>query len=138
MLNKILLLICSVAMATTSFAQKKFSKESFELIQLNDNGNTIKVPAQRTEIRFDYKGKAINGNVGCNNFFGKLTMPKHHNKKGNIQIEAIGSTKMYCDNMQIEDATFKLLKQADNFKRKGNKLLLRKGRKVLMELRRKG
>lgn len=135
-MKRFLWFLCLTA-ATTVTAQTKLSRETFQLVQLNDLGKKIVVPENKTEIRFDYKGKAINGNAGCNNFFGKLTINKPAKKKGKIKIEAIGSTKMFCDNMEIEDATFKLLKEVDNFKRKGDKLFLRNGRKVLVELRRK-
>lgn len=136
-MNKILLLVCFATISATCFAQKKLAKETFEIIKLNYNGKKLNVATNKTEIRFDYKGKAINGNAGCNNFFGKLTITEPEKKKGKIKINAIGSTKMFCDNMEVEDATFKLLKEVDNFKRKGDKFILRKGRKVLMELRRK-
>lgn len=45
---------------------------------------------------------------------------------------AVGSTKMYCENMKYEELYLSLLQNADRFEIKEGKLSLYKGKRLLL------
>ena len=55
--------------------------------------------------------KTINGSLSCNNFFGTVKI-----EKDNISFEKMGSTRMLCENMQIEDNFQKVLNSTKTYK----------------------
>jgi copper homeostasis protein (lipoprotein) len=66
----------------------------------------------------------INGNGGCNSFFGNYQL-----MEGNrIPFSKIGSTEMYCQDMDIEKQFFQGLEKADNYTMKNDTLSLNKAR----------
>lgn len=79
-------------------------------------------------IQFNSTDNKLNGNAPCNNFFGAFTS----DYVSSIQAMAVGSTRMYCDNMKFEDMFFTLLQNADRFAIEKNKLVLYKGKRLLL------
>jgi heat shock protein HslJ len=68
----------------------------------NKKSTQIVTPGLKTFINFQEDGN-LNGNAGCNNFFG----PFEATEKGNLSLkEAVGSTLMYCEDFMDEEATF--------------------------------
>lgn len=61
----------------------------------------------------------FSGFAGCNRMGGKIT-----NEKGKIHFGDIFSTKMYCENMEIEDKYLDALEKVTSFKVEGDKLFL--------------
>ena len=67
----------------------------------------------------------VNGNGGCNSFFGSYTL-----EDGNrIKFSQLGATQMACiSNAEIEPKFFKVLEMADNYNLKGDTLTLNRAR----------
>ena len=73
----------------------------------------------------------INGNAGCNNYFGTVNW----NKDGGLfSTKGIASTRMACPNMSTEDNFLKMLSQANKYKIKGDNLELYKDELLLLKL----
>ncbi len=71
-------------------------------------GEDVQSPIQNTTITAYFENGSINGNAGCNNYFGGYTVDGNE-----INIsKALGSTMMYCEPeevMQQEYSTWKCL-----------------------------
>lgn len=95
---------------------------STSVISLDDNNVTLK---------FDGPGK-ISGKGSCNSFFGSYKLDGSA-----LSFSEIGSTKMMCDNMQIETDYFAALKKIDKYEIKSGKLQLLASTAVLLIFRKK-
>lgn len=73
----------------------------------------------------------ITGNAGCNNYFGEAVLEA---KTGSFSAGKLGATKMFCDNMSVEDNFLKLLSEANKYVVNGNTLELYKDSLLLMKL----
>lgn len=72
----------------------------------------------------------ITGNGGCNSYFGELSLDP---TAGNFSARNMGSTKMACDNMEVESNFFSMLNEATKYVVKGNTLELYKGNLLLLK-----
>lgn len=71
-------------------------------------------------ITFDTKANRVNGNAGCNNFFGGFT-----HKGNSLKFDDnMGATRMMCQNMKFEDKAFQAFPKVVAAKINGNQLLL--------------
>lgn len=75
------------------------------------NGKTIELAEGVTTpfIGFDQDEKRVYGNAGCNSFFG--TMVIDSTNVDALSFDNMGSTKMMCANMEVEDALLAALAQ---------------------------
>lgn len=72
------------------------------------------------EITFDTKENRVNGNAGCNNFFGSFTYVD-----GKLTFEDnMGATRMMCKNMKFEDKALQSFPKVAKVAWKGGHLLL--------------
>lgn len=72
----------------------------------------------------------VNGNAGCNNYFGQLSLDA---TAGNFSTTDIGSTKKMCGNMDVENNFMKMLSETNKYVVDGNVLELYKGKLLLMK-----
>lgn len=72
----------------------------------------------------------VTGTGGCNNYFGELILDA---TAGNFSAKNLGSTRMACENMEVEDNFFKMLNEADKYVVNGNTLELYKGKLLLLK-----
>lgn len=79
-------------------------------------------------VEFNSGESRIAGKAPCNSYFGNFKS----DFISTFQTSAIASTKMYCDNMKFEDIYFSLLQNADTFEIKDGKLILSKGKRLLL------
>ena len=77
------------------------------------------------------EGAKLTGNSGCNNYFGELNIDP---TAGNFSVKNIGSTRMSCENMDVENTFLKMLGETDHYFVEGNVLELYKGNLLLMKL----
>jgi heat shock protein HslJ len=76
----------------------------------------------------DGSEKKVSGFAGCNRFFGMYEVSEKHLEFGNL-----GSTKMYCPEMETETSFLEKLGEVDNFKISDSNLILYSGKiKVLV------
>ena len=76
------------------------------------------------------EGGKLNGNSGCNNYFGELSLDP---TAGNFSVKNVGSTRKACDNMEVENNFLKMLNEADKYVVTGNTLELYRGKLLLMK-----
>lgn len=93
------------------------------------NGNVIKTVVPK--FSFDGNEQAINGNTGCNSFFGKFEI-----KNNSISFEEMGVSEMYCSEegvMALEREFLDALHQVKTIELKDNILTFysESGRKIL-------
>jgi len=79
-------------------------------------------------LQFNSENNKINGKAPCNTFFGGY----NSDYISNIQIMAVGNTRMYCEHMQYEEMYLSLLQKANTFMILKEKLVLLKGKQVLL------
>ena len=84
--------------------------------------------ALRPFITFDTVG-GVQGNLGCNSFFGEYTV----NKKHKMTLGYQGSTKRLCSQMDVEKQFMQVLKRdITRYEIKGEELILFAGNKEVM------
>lgn len=79
-------------------------------------------------IEFSSADNKLQGKAPCNNYFGNYTT----DSISTFQAVAVGSTRMYCNNMKFEELFFSLLQNATNYKIENNRLSLYKGERLLL------
>jgi heat shock protein HslJ len=80
-------------------------------------------------INFEINEKRFTGNAGCNQISGNYTLDKN-----DIHFNEVISTKMSCEDIAFENTFLDLLNKVDRFEQKGNDLLLKRRREVLLVL----
>ena len=80
-------------------------------------------------LNFEIAENRFTGNAGCNQVNGNYNLDKK-----DIHFTEITTTKMSCEDIAFENTFLDLLKRVDRFEQKGNDLLLKKKREVLLVL----
>lgn len=80
-------------------------------------------------LNFEIAEKRFTGNAGCNQVNGNYTLDKK-----DIHFTEIITTKMSCEDIAFENTFLDLLQRVDRFEQKGNDLLLKRKREVLLVL----
>lgn len=107
----------------SQMAQEQQIMAKWMLSALVDSGKQINVGGGEKSAFIEFKGKELNGNAGCNNFFGSYQL------EGNqLTISGAGMTRMMCapESMAIEDALSKLFTESSSVQLQGNTLILQK------------
>lgn len=81
-------------------------------------------------INFETDQKRFRGNGGCNQLTGNYSVDKNE-----IRFSEVTSTKMSCDDIQFENTFLSLLSAVNRYEMKGDDLLLKKKREVLLILK---
>jgi heat shock protein HslJ len=83
-------------------------------------GDQMVASDTRLHLRFEVDGK-LNGNGGCNSFFGSYTLGD-----SGIDIGPIGATRMACPQpqMDLEAKFFLALEKAEKIESRANRLVL--------------
>ncbi|MCJ8155073.1 META domain-containing protein [Chryseobacterium sp. SSA4.19] len=76
------------------------------------------------------EGEKINGNTGCNNYFGTVKVDPSN---GNFSAGQMGSTKMACDNMSVERNFMDMMGKANKYVLTGNVLELYQDNLLLLK-----
>ena len=80
-------------------------------------------------INFEINEKRFTGNAGCNQINGSYTLDKK-----DIHFDKVISTKMSCEDIAFENTFLDLLSRVDRYEQKGNDMLLKRKREVLLVL----
>ncbi len=75
-------------------------------------------------------GEKINGNAGCNNYFGTARVEP---STGNFSAVQMGATKMACDNMSVEKNFMDMMGKANKYVVTGNVLELYQDNLLLLK-----
>lgn len=101
----------------------------WRLVELNGDA-IVKEPSATREAHIIFKklGLNINGNSGCNSFFGSYTLKGKHE----IHFGKMGSTMMACKDMLMERKFLYAITNADYYTIKDGRLILSKGTKTIL------
>ena len=80
-------------------------------------------------MNFDIKEKRFSGNGGCNQFSGNYPLDKK-----NIHFGEVISTKMSCGDVAFENSFLSALSKVDRYEVRGDDLLLKRKKEVLLVL----
>ena len=75
-------------------------------------------------------GAKVNGNTGCNSYFGTLATDA---TSGTFTASQLGSTRMACDNMSVEQNFMDMVGKANKYVVSGNTLELYKDNLLLLK-----
>ena len=78
-------------------------------------------------INFEAAEKRFTGNGGCNQISGNYSLDKK-----NIHFGEVISTKMSCPDIEFENTFLSILNSIDHYEQRGNDLLLKKKKDVLL------
>jgi len=78
-------------------------------------------------INFEAAEKRFTGNGGCNQVSGNYSLDKK-----NIHFGEVISTKMSCEDIQFENTFLSTLNSIDHYEQRGDDLLLKKKKDVLL------
>ncbi|MCW3162506.1 META domain-containing protein [Chryseobacterium oryctis] len=76
------------------------------------------------------EGEKISGNAGCNNYFGTAKVDA---STGDFAAGQMGSTRMACDNMSVEQNFLDMMGKANKYVVSGNTLELYKDNLLLLK-----
>lgn len=103
-LYPVLILIISISCVEPS--TPKLSDHDWEVISINGTELSGMLPW----INFDLEEGKVNGNAGCNNFFGGFEINNTH-----INFSPLGATRMMCSDMTNEDQFFQNIEKTTNY-----------------------
>lgn len=109
---------------TDGYANADLEGTYWKLAELN--GQKIRpTPDNRREIHIQFRkeNSKLEGFAGCNTIAGQYTVDEDNR----LGVSSILSTKMACDDLDLETALVKVLETADNYTIKGLDLSLSKG-----------
>lgn len=118
------------AAAMVSCATMSTSKVGSSQINIANTKWTLADPVKGKVPTLNIESSRITGNGGCNSYFGELALDP---TAGNFSAKNMGSTKMACDNMEVESNFFSMLNEATKYVVNGNTLELYKGNLLLMK-----
>jgi heat shock protein HslJ len=131
-MKNLFLSICTVAflascgtMANSSSSKVGKSQPSISATKwvLADN-----VKGKTPTLNID--GAKVNGNAGCNSYFGTLATDA---ASGAFAASQLGSTKMACDNMSVEQNFMSMMQKANKYVVNGTTLELYQDNLLLLK-----
>lgn len=130
-ISLLLVLSCS-SMKFGHLSERQIAKldGSWELIELFGNSDFEGIYVEQNPfIVLSLEEGKINGNSGCNSFFGKFEI-----SGSEIDVKELGSTKMYCSDVP-EAEFFDALEKVSSYKIKGELLEFIADGKTLLKFR---
>lgn len=130
------------AMATTLMACNKHTYNAtnvfgeWDLVEMNGKQIELAEGITTPFIGFNQQEDRVYGNAGCNSFFG--TMLIDSTNVDALRFDNMGSTKMMCANMEMEDEFLQTLGLVQSIEYNGEKMQLKdSNNNVILELTRK-
>lgn len=108
----------------------------WDIIEINGTA-VVPVPGQDFPfIGFDTQGGKVYGNSGCNRILGSFDI---HAKPGTIDLGALGSTRMMCSDMTVEQNVLSALATVKKYKvmKKGQVALCGSSKRPVLVLQRR-
>ncbi len=121
---KKILLVCGIAAvlaSCTTATSAGSSKVGKTQPTLNNTKWSLADNVKGKTPTLQIEGEKINGNAGCNNYFGTVTM---NASSESFSAGKVGSTKMACPNMSVEQNFLDMLQKANKYVINGDNLEL--------------
>lgn len=127
MFKKILILatlIFAISCTNNTHSKELLAANEWKVISIIDSNEFSKHPW----MRFDLTENKVNGNAGCNNFFGNIEVTDT-----SITFGTLGATKMMCLDMTTEKAFFKALEKVTSFELENDVLVFlnKEGQRIM-------
>lgn len=125
------LFFLAVVMATTLVACNQHTYNAtnvfgeWDLVEMNEEKIALADGITTPFIGFDQKEARIYGNAGCNSFFGTIVTDSTQANLNSISFDNMGSTKMLCENMELEDEFLMTLGLVQTIEYNGEELQLK-------------
>lgn len=144
-MKNVLVTLCFVSTALALFSCRS-SKEVASLSSMNGEWNIVEIngaavtPSQGQSaptIGFDITTGKVYGNSGCNRLMGSFDV---NAKAGTIDLGQLGSTRMMCPDMTLEQNVLSTLTQVKGYKKMGkaSMALCNAANRPVMVLEKKG
>ncbi|KDN55483.1 META domain-containing protein [Flavobacterium seoulense] len=122
----ILLFSCNSTKNVKNEKSSEITEKYWKLIEINGQKVTVEnFAAKEPHLILKKEENRVNGNGGCNSFFGTYELQANVNR---ISFSKIGSTRMACLKPTVENDFFKVLETVDNYTIKNDTLQLNKAR----------
>jgi heat shock protein HslJ len=123
----ILLLVASVGCTPKLSPDSNWAGRRWVLTEMK--GVPVQLSGGRRDayLNFDAVEKKFIGNGGCNQVSGNYSL-----EKKNIRFGEVISTKMSCPDIEFENTFLSTLNSIDHFEQRGNDLLLKNKKEVLL------
>lgn len=121
---------CSVNSKKAGISNVFLDSGKWELISVNGEDLKISDQEQPVFLEFNVTDQKVTGYTGCNRLFGAYTI-----KGRALTFSRIGSTKIMCSDMQVENKLLAGLRRINRYQIEGEKLLLFEGARLLAALR---
>ncbi|MBS7563032.1 META domain-containing protein [Mucilaginibacter sp. Bleaf8] len=127
------LIVCLLALSSCNIFKNSHSESKqasvitdrkWQLVELAGKPVANQVNGKIPYILLQQNNGRYVASSGCNGLGGTFTLPGY----GRIKFTQGLSTKMYCENMEIENGLSKALTIADNYSLDGNNLSINKAR----------
>lgn len=131
-MKNLFLSICTVAVLASCGTMKNASSSNVGKVQPSI-ANTKWVLADNVKGQvptLNVEGSKISGNAGCNRYFGGITM---ETASGKFEASQMGSTKMACANMSVEQNFLDMLNKANKYVVSGTTLELYQDNLLLLK-----
>jgi len=101
--------------------QYAIMEKNWKLIELNGHAIEKDTTSKEPRVIFKNKDYRVNGNGGCNNFFGNYKLEGAEK----ITISKIGSTRMACPNLKTEQEFLEAMQTAKTYEVTSGMLILK-------------
>lgn len=122
----ILLFSCNTTKTKKVEKTSEITEIYWKLIEINGQKVTAEnATAKEPHLILKSEENRVNGNGGCNSFFGTYELQANTNR---ISFSKMGSTRMACMGVNVEDEFLNVLETVDNYTVKNDTLQLNKAR----------
>lgn len=122
----ILLFSCNATKKGKAEETSEITEKYWKLIEINGQKVTSEnFASKEPHLILKKEENRVNGNGGCNSFFGTYELQADANR---ISFSKIGSTRMACVKPTVENDFFNVLETVDNYTVKNDTLQLNKAR----------
>lgn len=130
MKNIFLAIFAAVVIASCSTMGGSKSKVGTSQANISDTQWVLSDNVKGKKPTLNVESGRITGNGGCNNYFGELSLDS---TAGNFSAKNMGSTRMACDNMDVESNFMKMLSETNKYVVSGTVLELYKDNLLLLK-----
>ena len=115
---------CSPKLSDTTWGRNRWVLTEMKKVPVQLSGGR-----RDAYINFEQREKRFSGNGGCNQISGNYSLDKKA-----IHFSEVISTKMSCEDISFENTFLSTLNTVDRYEVKGNDLLLKRRREVVLVL----
>ena len=131
-MKKLFLSVCTIAVlaSCTTASNASSSKVGKSQASISNTKWTLADNVKGKKPTLNIDGEKVNGNAGCNNYFGTLSVDA---ASGTFSAGQMGSTRMACDNMSVEQNFLNMMGKVNKYVVSGSTLELYQDNLLLLK-----